>query len=446
MFVVLRGLHADATTSSLADISQTFLARFRTAVAVRDVRAAVTDIRDSIASEDITLHVISADGRLVDVGAAGPEPVTSIAIPAGLQRGETVQGSTAYSDGLTHLYAATALRAPNGTGPRAILLSTVDRSGAGAARDVLRTLPLVVAITLLAGVPLALLLSRSIVRPLRRLAGATADLPAAGSAPLPLDGPTEVRELTDRFNAMSAELRQTRARESELLANLRHDLRTPLTVISGYATALADGTATGDDAVRAASAIAEEAGRLERLLAELGAIERLRSGTDGLHPEPIDAGETLAAAVERFRPGASASGITLVLEPPEGAWPTFAADRLAVERIVANLVANALAAAPSPGGHVWLSARSVTDAETGTGDAVALSVTDDGPGFPPGGAVRAFERFYRGDPARTGQGSGLGLAIVQELARAHGGRATAENLAPRGARVSVVLPVVPRAA
>jgi two-component system OmpR family sensor kinase len=59
---------------------------------------------------------------------------------------------------------------------------------------------------------------------------------------------------------------------------------------------------------------------------------------------------------------------------------------------------------------------------------------------------RAFERFYRGDPARTGQGSGLGLAIVLELARAHGGTAHAENLAPRGARVSVVLPVVPRLA
>jgi two-component system OmpR family sensor kinase len=70
-------------------------------------------------------------------------------------------------------------------------------------------------------------------------------------------------------------------------------------------------------------------------------------------------------------------------------------------------------------------------------------VTDDGPGFPPGGADRAFERFYRGDPARTGQGSGLGLAIVMELALAHGGEAHAENLSPRGARVSVVLPVVP---
>jgi signal transduction histidine kinase len=68
---------------------------------------------------------------------------------------------------------------------------------------------------------------------------------------------------------------------------------------------------------------------------------------------------------------------------------------------------------------------------------------DDGPGFPPGATDQAFERFYRGDIARSGGGSGLGLAIVRELARAHGGTAIAENLVPHGARVSVVLPVAP---
>jgi signal transduction histidine kinase len=77
---------------------------------------------------------------------------------------------------------------------------------------------------------------------------------------------------------------------------------------------------------------------------------------------------------------------------------------------------------------------------------IAFSVIDDGPGFPPVGTDLAFERFYRGDPARSGPGSGLGLAIVRELARAHGGVAIAENLTPHGARVSVILPVQPPAA
>ena len=78
-------------------------------------------------------------------------------------------------------------------------------------------------------------------RPLRRLADATADIPPGGPPPLPLAGPKEVRELTGTFNAMTAELDATRQREGELLANLRHDLRTPLTVIAGFATALATG-------------------------------------------------------------------------------------------------------------------------------------------------------------------------------------------------------------
>jgi len=76
---------------------------------------------------------------------------------------------------------------------------------------------------------------------------------------------------------------------------------------------------------------------------------------------------------------------------------------------------------------------------------VTFSVTDDGPGFPPGSLPHVFDRFYRADPARTGPGAGLGLAIVKELAAAHGGSAHAEQVAPHGARVSVILPKFPRA-
>jgi two-component system sensor histidine kinase BaeS len=261
--------------------------------------------------------------------------------------------------------------------------------------------------------------------------------------PLPLEGPTEVRELTDRFNAMAAELAETRAHEARLLADLRHDLRTPLTVIGGFATALADGTAVGVDATKAARAIGEEAARLERLLAELEALERLQGGSAGLRPERLDARALLHETVARFGPAAAAAGVELAeVADPDGTTLTFAADRLAIERILANLVANALAAARS-GGHVWLAARPVEAVGPAGGQGVALSVTDDGPGFPPGEVERAFQRFYRGDPSRSTPGTGLGLAIVRELARAHGGDAVAENVAPHGARLSVMLPETP---
>ena len=154
----------------------------------------------------------------------------------------------------------------------------------------------------------------------------------------------------------------------------------------------------------------------------------------------------------RFAPGAGAAGIELSALDEPAVDPTassrtaadlaFVADRLAVDRILGNLVANAIAAVHD-GGHVWLGARRVVMAGPDARPAVALSVTDDGPGFPPGDVERAFQRFYRGDPSRTGTSSGLGLAIVRELARAHGGEAVAENVAPHGARLSVVLPVTP---
>jgi two-component system sensor histidine kinase BaeS len=296
---------------------------------------------------------------------------------------------------------------------------------------------------------MAVLLSRSVARPLDRLRGRLGELvdPLRSPAePLPATGPREVRDLTARVNVLGVELARTRARESELLADLRHDLRTPLTVIGGYASALADGTATGDGAERAAAAIVEETARLERLVGELGAIDRIRTGTDTLRLEPLDAGAVLAATVERFAAKAEAAGVSLGLGAsaarPDGGPLALAADRLALDRILGNLVDNALAVL-GPGGTVRLEARPVRDAAGVAGDAIAFSVVDDGPGFPPGATDLAFERFYRGDVARSGTGSGLGLAIVRELARAHGGSAIAENLAPHGARVSVVLPVAP---
>jgi two-component system sensor histidine kinase BaeS len=304
-------------------------------------------------------------------------------------------------------------------------------------------LPAVLVIGGLVGAILALLLATSVTKPLARVASAAAGLPSGTVEPLALEGPDEIRRLIGTFNAMAAELTALRKRESELLADLRHDLRTPLTVIGGFAAALADGTATGDDAARAARAIGEEAARLERLVGELGALERLREGSAGLRPEQLDAGALLASTRERFTAAAVAAHVSLEVSAQAGSEALgFAADRLAVERILGNLVANALAAAPVDG-HIWLAAQAVTLEGEGR-PAIALSVTDDGSGFPPGSGARVFERFYRADPARTGAGAGLGLAIVRELAEAHGGTAHAENVAPHGARVSVVLPVVPR--
>ncbi len=452
LFVTLRELHRDATRAAMADIAQPLVARIRLVAVPADLRARLVELRDELPAE-MEVVVLAANGRALGE-TAGRLDVASIRIDPALAPGEVVAGSLPDSAGSEFLYAATVLsRGGPASGSRAIVLVTQDRSAAAAWRDVARLLPVVILLAVLLGAPIAWLLSRSITRPLRRLAAATADVPSQGAPPLPLEGPLEVRELTERFNAMTAELEATRREEAELLANVRHDLRTPLTVIGGFAQALEDGTAAGDDAARAARAIGEEAGRIERLVDGIGTIEEVRTGRLELRPEPLDAGALVEAAVERFAPAAAAAGIELRGEdarvrggPASGETDdppdlSVTADRASVERILANLVENALGAVPSPGGRVLVEAYRVRD---GAGRAaVALRVSDDGRGFPPGSLDRVFERFYRADPARSGPGSGLGLAIVRVLARAHGGDATAENLAPTGARVTVTLPVVP---
>jgi signal transduction histidine kinase len=428
--------------------------------------AIVRDAGSSIANDGGFVLVQNRNGAILTL-AGSP---SSVAMPSQLT------GTLQTSDGRRYVYVEpSADRTPG----RTFLFAVPDRAGQQTAADLIRILPIVLLVLILVGAPVAYLLSRSLTGPMRRLAQAAADLPGGTglAGPLPLEGPTEIRALTERFNAMAYELGATRSQEAQMLANLRHDLRTPLTSIAGFAEAIADGTAAGDRATSAARTITEEAQRLERLVGELEVVDRLRKGPAGLRPEVLDANELLREQADRFgaRAASQRVAIEIVSETPLGDdggststgsggstgsdAPTrnvgatssvgstngagrsaFTGDRLAVERILQNLVDNAFSVLPA-GGHIWLRAAPVH--LEGRPEGISLSVTDDGPGFPPGTTSRVFERFYRADPSRAGGGSGLGLAIVRELARAHGGEAWAENVAPRGARITVFLPVAP---
>ena len=435
MFVSLRSLHQEATISSLQDLAQPILAKVRNVGAVAELRAAAAALKPDLPA-DVGLYAL-AGSRVVSAQTGAIEADIASIDLSGVELGESKGGELRAADGSRVLYSATVVRAAGAVvGKIAVVLTAPDKSGAQTLRDLLRVLPFVALVILVVVAPIAWLLSRSMTRPLQRLAAATTTVPAPGT-PTPAiepEGPREVRELTDRFNAMTCELDRVRAEEHELLANIRHDLKTPLTVVAGFAEALRDGTATGDGVSRAGEAISQEAARMGSLVEDLRSIDEAGTGGVALRPEQLDASALVADAVTRFGPRAASAGVELRASALPGLG--LAADRAAVERILGNLVDNALAVVPR-GGHVLVEAQPLS------AGGVALRVSDDGPGFPPGSLERAFDRFYRADPARTGAGTGLGLSIVRALARAHGGDAVAENLAPTGARVTVSLPAVP---
>jgi signal transduction histidine kinase len=369
-----------------------------------------------------------------------------------------VESGTTVIDGLGEvLYAATLIREPaGGRSVPTLLLVREDDSARLASGDLVRALSVAAGVLLLVGIPLALGLGRSVSRPLRMLALASGTV-AAGRVPdaLPTSGPREVAEASAAFNAMAAEVDATRHAQRRLLADVRHDLRTPLTVIGGFAEALRDGTATGEAAERAAAAISDEAGRLERMLADLDHLTM--PGSDGplLRLESLVALDVAIATVERFAAEAETRGQSLALadDASLAGQAALLADRDALDRILGNIVANALDHAPSPGGSIRVEVRALSAAEGPIGGpggwagraGIMLAVRDDGPGIPVVALTHVFDRFYRADPARATRGSGLGLAIVRDLTDTLDGRVFAENCPTGGARVGVVLPVAPTA-
>ncbi|HEX5465751.1 MAG TPA: HAMP domain-containing sensor histidine kinase [Candidatus Limnocylindrales bacterium] len=443
LFVVLRDLERDAADGALTDTAVQLVSRTRSQLTAGTApRTVIASLEGDVSSLGFSLLLVDGRGTVLAAGGSAPAPATVDLSRPG-PRGTLAHGSYTVARQAQAFVAVTISGPASARGSRVLVLSRPDRSAAAALGDLARAMVVAILVVLVVGGLLAIGLSRSVARPLERLAGAAASLTQGARPPvLPEDGPSEVARASAGFNALSAELSRSRQEQRDLLANLGHDLRTPLTVIGGYAQALRDGTAQGPAAGRAATAIGQEASRLEGLVDQLGALGLLQAGPT-LRVEQLDAGDLVRAAASRFAPAAEAAGQTIEA-PAAGPTPLpFAADRSAVERVLGNLVRNALAAAPAPGGHARLEATALPAGAGLAGPSVLLAVRDDGPGIPAASLGRIFERFYRADPSRQGPGAGLGLAIVAELAQAHGGRAFAEDPVGGGARVGVLLPATP---
>jgi two-component system OmpR family sensor kinase len=280
------------------------------------------------------------------------------------------------------------------------------------------------AIALLLSLLLALWVANWISAPLKRMAGTAKTVSTtaaiAGVSPIPLNGPSEVKTLGRAFNEMLARLQASQQSQRDFVANVSHDLKTPLTSIQGFAQAILDGTVDSAEALKqAAQVIYDEAGRMHRLVLDLLDLARLDSGIADLDKAALDLSAMLGNLVEKFTPLARQAGVEIQAEISGLLNVTGDADRLA--QVFTNLVDNALKFTPV-GGTVQLKAAQVDGY-------VEVSVADSGPGIHSQDLQRIFERFYQIDKSRQGRnrGLGLGLAIAQEIVQAHGGSIKAYN-------------------
>ncbi len=218
-------------------------------------------------------------------------------------------------------------------------------------------------------------------------------------------------ELTDRLATLERERATFDEERRRMLSSIGHDLRTPLAALRAAIEALADGVAPDPD--RYLRAMVHDVEALGSLVDDLFLLARIEAGRLDLEREPVDLAELVEAAVESLAPTAASAGVGVHILAPHAV--PVRANATALGRVVRNLLDNAIRHAP---------AGSVVQVEVLGGSQPSVRVLDEGPGFPPGFADEAFERFARADPSRnraTG-GAGLGLAIARGLVEAHGGR------------------------
>ena len=271
-------------------------------------------------------------------------------------------------------------------------------------------------------------------RAIRRTAGPIGGvMDAAGkvtegdlSARANVQGPADVRDLARSFNRMAERLETNEEQRRNLLADVAHELRTPLSVIRAHVEGMVDGIyePTSDHL----GLIAEETSVMGRLLDDLQLLSNAEAGALRLHRERVEPRELLSSAEATFRAQAAEMGVTLVVDAEEG-LPLIDVDPIRMGEVVANLLSNALRHTPMGG--------TITIAATREGDAVAFSVTDTGEGIPADELAHVFVRFARSAQSR---GSGLGLAIAKSLVQAHGGTISAESEPGNGTAIRFTLP------
>lgn len=440
--VIAQGVQGDIVRARLEG-SVPVTARLVRELAAQDMTPA--DIAAELASEDPERPRVLLVRRGVVVGDTSAELAGQrLDLPQPLRRPQgnpvrPLSGVLETPGGRTFYYALDTSLPPaaqNAGPPRPeplLVVMVAPRRPLLALADIARPLAWAGVIALILGFVLALWISRSIARPLRRIAAATQQV-AAGDLDLdlPAEGPREIVQLAAQFERMASEVKASRQAQRDFIANVSHDLKTPLTGIRGFSQAIIEGVAGDPQRLqRAAQVIHEEALRMGRLVDQLLDLARLDAGQAPLQLVPLDVRALLGRVIGQMAPQASQKGVSLRAEGGEPLWIEGDGDRLI--QVFTNLVDNAINHTP-PGGSVHCTANAEAPGW------VEIEIRDSGEGIPAEDLPHIFDRFYQADKARGGGKTGLGLAIVQEIVRAHGGEVGVDSAAGEGARFWLRLP------
>ncbi len=297
-----------------------------------------------------------------------------------------------------------------------------------------RVLLTVASIAGVGGVIFGVVMSRTLTAPLNKLSEAARAIAGRDlSQRVEEKGSTELKAVARSFNEMVAALEQAEGLRRNLLADVAHELRTPLAVLQGNLRAILDEVYPLDQNEMAR--LYEHTRFLSRLVNDLHELAQAEAGQLPFNLQETDLAQLARATVESFRPGADEKSVTLTTDLSAGT-PTISVDPARLTQVLQNLLANALRHTPT-GGAIAL--RLEAHAES-----LHLTVSDTGDGIPREHLPYIFDRFYRTDSARSRDngGAGLGLAIARAIVEAHGGRitVTSTGVPGRGSTFTIQLP------
>jgi signal transduction histidine kinase len=285
---------------------------------------------------------------------------------------------------------------------------------------------------MVAAILLGLFLARTITRPVLDLTAASSAM-AKGNLfqQVPVRSSDELGELTRTFNKMSADLERSNQLRRQMTADIAHDLRTPLSVITGYLEGLKDGVLKPTP--KRFAAMYEESVFLQRLIEDLRTLSLADAGELSMNYQMVAPADLLERASTFYQHQADQAGVELVMKA-EPRLPALRVDAERLQQVLGNLLSNALRYTP-PNGRIELRARQA-------GDSISIDIQDSGSGISAEALPHIFERFYRADDSRSSSGSGLGLAIAKSIVELHGGTISVSSAgADQGSLFSICLPV-----